>query len=359
MPYGKDYLVTAAGFLLRYYWELLMLLLLTLYWMAHSKRYAGVAFVAFSFIGMYVVIHGVHYGFQHSRYQEQVYFPLSYIAAFPLCLLLDGEKMQTMLGKATVLSVLSLLFIVRIISIAQEAPNFERRIEMMERQITVAQSHNWDKAISGEANVTRQTSVDPNWSYGIETLLLSARGGPERSVSIVFDTDLDFENNRSILRDDEFLMRKWDIRPLTWLNADYFSLAPGTYYSLKGETQLDTVSDTLIQAFELDLSDEQCRIKSNNWTVVDVVVVNRSHLILPADTSQGIYLAYHWMLGDSTVTWDGHRTAFEVMIEPGSWRQTMDILAPDTPGEYTLIADIVAEDRQWFGLNASCKADIY
>lgn len=74
----------------------------------------------------------------------------------------------------------------------------------------------------------------------------------------------------------------------------------------------------------------------------------------------GVQLSYHWLdpLGNPIV-WDGNRTAFPRVVEPG---QTVEleaaVLAPRPPGSYRLTFDLVEELRFWFQEIGSAPLDV-
>ncbi|MDX1407966.1 MAG: hypothetical protein R3330_07525, partial [Saprospiraceae bacterium] len=67
-----------------------------------------------------------------------------------------------------------------------------------------------------------------------------------------------------------------------------------------------------------------------------------------------VHLSYHWISDAQTVVWDGERTPLEVDIEE-IYAQNMAIRTPANPGAYTLILDLVAEYKGWFGIDQSLE----
>jgi hypothetical protein len=75
---------------------------------------------------------------------------------------------------------------------------------------------------------------------------------------------------------------------------------------------------------------------------------------------EGVQLSYHWLdpLGNAIV-WDGPRTAFERVVQPGdSIELHPNVLAPRPPGGYRLSFDLVEEYRYWFQELGSTPLDI-
>jgi hypothetical protein len=253
-----------------------------------------------------------------------------------------------------------IIFAVKIVSIYLEAPTFERRIAMMEHEIDVARELGIRKGIIGEANVTRRSSVDPNWSYAIETMLLSARQGKDSVVTICLDSDMAFESNAGRIGDSDFLMRRWDIKSLTWLNDDYFRLPVGRYQSFNGSYDSIDISDEMVRSVELQFIGDAFHIPRGEFGFTTIRISQMGGISVPADTSYGINVSYHWFHGEDLITWDGHRTPLEIDLVPGlEYLQTIDILAPDQTGHYILVVDLVAEGRRWFGIDRRQEFWVY
>jgi hypothetical protein len=68
-----------------------------------------------------------------------------------------------------------------------------------------------------------------------------------------------------------------------------------------------------------------------------------------AGPDDGVFLAYHWLdERGNAIVWDGFRTPFERVIEPGATvRQEMVVQGPIPPGRYRLAVDLVVEQRFW------------
>jgi hypothetical protein len=359
MPFGRAYITEAIGFIVQYYQELLLLLTCTLAGLVVQRDFKRLVFVCVCVVGMLIVIHGAHYGFQHSRYQEQVYFPLAWIVAFPavMCFIRKPWIKKVRVG---FISLCVLLFTIKIAAIYREAPAFAQRTTMMEREIDLAREVGIQKGIIGEANVTRRSSVDPNWSYAIETMLLSARQRDKPVVSICLDSDMAFEGNAGKVKDSDFLMRRWDVKPLTWLNEDYFKLPIGPYHSFTRTDHNPVVSDEMVSNVEIQMEGDEFHMPRGQYSLAMVRLVNHGDSAIPADTSFRINLSYHWFSGEDVIQWDGERTPIEVDLLPGTeYVQTIDVLAPEYTGHYILVVDLVAEGRRWFGIDKRQEFWIY
>ena len=75
---------------------------------------------------------------------------------------------------------------------------------------------------------------------------------------------------------------------------------------------------------------------------------------------EGVQLSYHWLdpLGNAIV-WDGPRTAFPRVVEPGQEVELEPVVvAPRPPGSYRLAFDLVEELRFWFEEVGSAPLDL-
>jgi hypothetical protein len=75
---------------------------------------------------------------------------------------------------------------------------------------------------------------------------------------------------------------------------------------------------------------------------------------------EGVQLSYHWLdpLGNAIV-WDGPRTAFPHVVEPGETVELEPaVVAPRPPGSYRLAFDLVEELRFWFEEVGSTPLDL-
>ncbi len=357
MPYGTNYVLELGRFMWKYYWELMILFVLSLSWMIIDRKYLKCAVVFLAFVAMLVIINGAHYGFQHSRYQEQVYFPLTWIVAFPLTLSLAREIGRKR-WRQFLWIVVSVFFTLKVFAIINESEFFGNRIARMERLISLTRSMHMHKVIVGEGNVTHASSAGPNWSYGIETLLLSACDGKDRTVTICLDSDIGFENNNKTPTPDDYLMRKWDIYPSSSLNQRYFNLGSGKYIPLSSANSVLIPVDTFKSAITIVLPEGDLHMPRGAFRTLDMVLQNSANMTLPSDSTNALFVSYHWVKGEEMIVWDGHRTPLEVDIVD-TYAQTIDVSSPERTGHYTLVVDIVAEGRGWFGIDTKKKVWVY
>ena len=83
---------------------------------------------------------------------------------------------------------------------------------------------------------------------------------------------------------------------------------------------------------------------------VPVTVTNIGRLAWDSQREPRFAMAYHWTRGDGeeVVQFDGARTPFPVVVAPDATVSfAADVFAPGEPGVYTLVWDVVHEDRAW------------
>jgi len=100
-------------------------------------------------------------------------------------------------------------------------------------------------------------------------------------------------------------------------------------------------------------------LAAGDLAAVDVFVTNAGRLVWDSSAQPPFYFSYHWLsaAGDRVVTFDGMRTAFDTPLRPGDTRRlTARVRAPQAPGTYRLVWDVVQEGRLWFSTEPGATA---
>jgi hypothetical protein len=228
--YDKNYLNQLHVFLHVYYADLLLLLLACVGLLLYRKQFLPAVFLFLGFVGMLAMANISNYGFEHTRYQEQVYFPLVVLVTFVFAtqVLALQIKHKTILLGLILLACITL----RLSVFIPESSRFTARIALMKTHIEVAQKQQVTKAIITPEMGTLPGGVETNWSYSIESLLLSSLN--QNTVSICTTEDQDFAQNKNI-NPKQFILRRWDVLADTALNTTYFYLPEGSYLFLPKE----------------------------------------------------------------------------------------------------------------------------
>lgn len=105
------------------------------------------------------------------------------------------------------------------------------------------------------------------------------------------------------------------------------------------------------------------KLKINEQVTFNINVRNNGKGIIPAlgksdGSSYRVFMAYHWLkTNDENYVWDGIRTPLLQDIEPDKSSDIPMVLrAPDQPGEYFLVIDLVQEGVVWFASAGSQTA---
>ncbi len=228
--YDKNYLNQLHVFLHIYYADLLLLLLASLGLLLYRKQFWTAIFLFLGFVGMLAMANISNYGFEHTRYQEQVYFPLVVMGSFVFAtqvLSLEFKYKSAFVGL-----ILLACAVLRLNIFIPESKRFTERIALMKTHIEVAQKHNLTKVIITPEMGTVPNGIETNWSYSIESLLLSSID--KKTVSICTTEDVDFADNKHI-NSNQFILRRWDVMTDKELNSQYFNLPNISYVNLPTE----------------------------------------------------------------------------------------------------------------------------
>ena len=101
------------------------------------------------------------------------------------------------------------------------------------------------------------------------------------------------------------------------------------------------------------------RMHGGEWQRVPVTVRNDGIVMWQSDEDPPFMLSYHWLTesGDRVVQFDGQRTVFPNAVAPGDAVTLLaTVRAPERPGRYRLMWDIVQEQRLWFSTERSPSA---
>ena len=165
----------------------------------------------------------------HDRYREQVDF--AFTAWTFIVILLSVWEITV--WRPALLTVFVACLGFRLAYIGSIAPSYSARTTWEKELIADARHQGMHKAIIDPMNTafgTLDDRVAPYWSLGVESLLLSAKDGPERAVSIITTDDLQCPGVPENL--DKVVMRCWDVLDPEALSARYFQLGSGSYFRL-------------------------------------------------------------------------------------------------------------------------------
>jgi hypothetical protein len=98
---------------------------------------------------------------------------------------------------------------------------------------------------------------------------------------------------------------------------------------------------------------QRLTLRPDSFNDVPVTLKNEGRLTWQSNIVPPFALSYHWLTPDTEeiVMFDGLRTSFATPVAPGeSVVMNARVRAPNYPGHYTLIWDVVQEHRTWLSL---------
>ena len=231
--YNWDYIKSLLHFLFKYYKDLLVLGISTIIYFVLRKEYIKGILSIGIYLFFIALVNLAYYGFEHSRYQEQVYFPLAFIVSFIFVFIaINNFSLRNTL---VIYCFLAVLVIFRLIWISVAAVDFTYRITTAEKLIEKCQSLKGNKFVIKEKDIVPEKGIGTNWSYPMETMLLSKINPRNKTVTVCTEDDMLTNDNRSKLRPENYLMRSWDIRDDASVNQKYFHLNDGEYITINAK----------------------------------------------------------------------------------------------------------------------------
>jgi len=329
-------------FMLRYYTEILVVFIIVIFTLAKRKQWLKIVLVAGSFLAYAFIVNSAS-PFSPSYYLEHLMYPFVLIVFIPLIYGFPKAGRQGLLNISILL--VSALVVYRLTVIYYGSNIFVKRVAQMEQLIQSSHMKTGNKfVVSTEAVDHGYTQF--NTSYPVETLLLSAIDGNDISVTIVPDKDLSYDNTIDKIRADQFIFRRGEFKPQSWLNKRYFHLDIGLY-----ETLNDSTPNTYINysANNIRITIESKNIYPAMDTVwIPVTITNRGKIPVYSGIKNKVFLSYFWTINNEVLNWSEIRTPLQADIK-GTMKQDIKIAVPRRKGRMQLKADIIADDN-WLGI---------
>lgn len=221
-----NYLQNLSSFLTTHYLELLLMAAMSLGLLLWQKKYWRLLIYLSSFTALLAMVTIAYRGFEPSRYQEQVYFPVSFVVAWVFV-----ESSNSVLNrriKVVLFAIGVSVFVIRTVGINEAAKWFTGRQNELRSLISVAQEKEGTKFFIHESELNH----DPNWSYSIESLILSSIEN-DKTVTICTNIDIEHGSNSTSLESNQFLFRRWELYDQSVLNPTYFRLDNSDYQQLQ------------------------------------------------------------------------------------------------------------------------------
>ncbi|HNX44121.1 MAG TPA: hypothetical protein PLJ84_05945 [Bacteroidales bacterium] len=346
------YYNTMALFFLKYYWEVIAALLVVTITLLKQRQWFRLL-LTYGFLASYLFLVNSAYAVSQSRYMEQVMFPVVPIVFIPLIYSFPKEPRPGIKNISVFL--IGALIAYRLFIIYEGSHIFVQRTRQMESLISSARQMGGSKFYVYPQNIDRGYTQF-NWSYPLETLILSSIRGNNYSVTIAPFDDLEFQDNIRKMGANDFLFRRWEIKDKSWLNSRYFHLDPGLYRTMNDQSPNDDL-EYMARNFRIAIETRNY-YNSLDTVWMKVHITNTGTDILHTGSKNKIFLSYFWKKDGDVLNWTNIQTPVESDIVH-SLTQDMLVAVPSVKGKLQLQVDIISVDKQWFGLNATKDILVY
>ena len=338
-------------FMLRYYSEVLIAFFLVVFMLVKRKQWFRLLVVAGTFF-VYVFLVNSAYTASPSRYMEQVMFPFVPIVFIPLIYGFPKEGRPGLLNISILL--VSALIAYRLAVIYYGSEIFMKRVAQMEQLIEAARQKGGSKFIVS-SKLIDHGYTQLNWSYPIESMLLSAIDGNDIAITIAPEDDLYFENNNNKIAADQFIFRRWELKDHSWLNKRYFHLDIGPYRTINDSTPNTNISNTTNSLRITIGSKKFYQAKDTVW--IPVTIMNQGKTPLYSGINNKVFLSYFWVANNDVINWEEIRTPLQADVT-GILKQDIRVAIPEFKGRLQLKVDIIANDK-WLGLHSMEDVLVY
>jgi hypothetical protein len=337
--FDLQYVRELFRFLFRYYLETLFIFAVSVSFFIYRKKYLLCFLIIAAFTGMLLIVNLANHGFVQTRYQEQVYFPLTFIAAFPFCMYVMRNASTEVKKYMYFLTLLIILY--RLSLIHNDAARFTERTLQMKRLIAHSRSLGGSKFSVGVPNVNHPYSASPYWSYPVETMFLSSMKDQQHSITICTSEDMNFNGNHAKLTEEQYLFRRWEIYDISTLNQNYFRINRGAYIPLNNKC---IFSDSA--GLEIKVLNNPYSVRSNSIYKLPVQLINNSGQPVCSHEESGNYFSYRWLINGKPVGSGNLKTLPETDIY-NEYSQNIMIRSHNVPGECSLIIDFISPTEKW------------
>jgi hypothetical protein len=230
--FSTQYLSTMFRMLFKEYLFIWVLFAASLIYFFANGKIAKAASLFTGIFGLIILVNSAKDATIYSRYIQSMYSPM-----VALCLIFVTSEVLPELrkvGRYSVLLFLAVYFVFeseRVIGFGNE---LTQRTAMLEEIVYTARSAEGSKFVI-DRNQWPHESYWFSWSVPMELLLLSAEKGPESALSIVEEEDMDYGQNRELVNETTFILRRFETYPHEFLNPWLFRLAPSSYTPLGPE----------------------------------------------------------------------------------------------------------------------------
>lgn len=330
----------------QYYKELVVIALLSLLFYIKKKQYSiALGYLLFLCLIQYIIAL-TYPSIQHSRYQEQCFFPLIFVVCFPL--VMDIKKQLLGKWKWSITLGIFALVCYRFLLISVAIEPFTHRVNYMHRIIEAGQKMEGNKFIAYES-WWNETFGGMSFTMGMESILLSGLNPKQKTIQIIRDTEWLWQDSANVhtLQDTNLYMftyrsfydRRDSIYKHSEIDTQYFNFPPGKYRYLNGYAPLVDSIQQLKNALTIETYPEPAYAANET---ANILIALTNHSAQPINSHQ-IRVAYHWWKDGKIVHWEGHRNALELdLLAKDKYRQYIMVIMPSEVGDYELQVDVIA-----------------
>lgn len=345
------YYNTIGLFILRYYIEILVAFIIVIVMFIKQKQWFRLALVSVTFFVYLFLVNSAN-TLVPSSYMEQVMFPFVPIVFIPL---IYGFAINGRQGRLNIsILFISALIVYRLVMIYSGSEIFVKRISQMEQLIETARQKGGSKFVISE-DIADHGYTTFNWSYPIETMLLSAIDGNDLSITIIPDEDFNSDVKKERTQANQFIFRKGEHKFYSWLNKKYFHFDIGPYRALNDSA---ANSNIIYTANNLRIAIGSKKIYAAMDTVwIPVKIINQGRTPIFSGRNNKIFISYFWVANNDVLNWNEIRTPLQADII-GTMRQDIKVAVPRRKGQMQLKVDIIADDN-WLGIYSQEDVLVY
>lgn len=234
--WNKNYMGDVLSVFTGHYQLLIALLILGTTAMIRFKKWRQLFLFYFCVCGLMVLINATNYAREFTRYNESLYYPL--VSVITLAFLTEFYRPLNGHWKNILFFILICAALVQLNIIRKNGEYLGLRTLQMENMIDASRLTGQKKTLVRLENAEKERWV-LNWSYPMETLLLSSLNDASETVSLVADEDYDYRDTSIALTPQRFILRRWEIRDDHDL-LPFFSMRGGNYLTMNNADSLIT-----------------------------------------------------------------------------------------------------------------------
>lgn len=338
-------------FLIRNYAEVLVALILAVFLLIKAKQWFRLALLVVSFFAFTLSITLV-YSLLPSLTLEQMMYPIVPLVFIPLVYGFPATGKQGLLNISILL--VSALILYRLAVIYYSSDSYMKRITQMEQLVDAARLKGGNKFMVDHQSADFGFSRF-NWSYPIESMLLSAMDGNDIAVTITSDDKYTLETKNYQIRADQFITQEGELKQQKWLNKRYFHFDIGPYRMINDSTPNTNINVT---ASNLRITIKSKSIYQALDTVwIPVTLINRGKTPVFSGAENNVFVSYFWVKNNEVLNWNEIRTPLQADIRNVS-EQFIKVAVPRIKGRMQLKADIIA-DGSWLGIYSQEDVLVY